>query len=135
MIRRLAHVCLKVPDLDAMHRFCVEALGLSVKFEFRRGDERIGFYVACGEHTFIEVFAAEEKAPGNVDHLCLEVEDLDAAIARARAAGFDLLHPRRKGRDHSWQAWLLGPGGVRVEFHEYTPESLQVNGGVCQVDW
>lgn len=135
MIRRLAHVCLKCPDLDATERFFVDGLGLSPGFEFRREGTRIGFCLKAGETTFLEVFAAEEKVVGNVDHLCLEVDDLDATLARAAAAGHPLLHPKRLGGDGSWQAWLEAPGGIKVELHQYTPQSLQLTGGVCEVDW
>ena len=135
MIRRLAHVCLQSPDLDATQRFFVDGLGLTPGFEFRRNGERIGFYLNAGETTFLEVFRSDEKKPGNLDHLCLEVTDLDAAIARAQAAGYPLTLPKKTGADHSPQAWLEAPGGIRVELHEYTDESLQLTGGVCEVDW
>ncbi len=135
MIRRLAHACLMVPDLDATERFFVDALGLSLGFEFRRGDDRVGFYLACGETTFLEVFRTDARKPGNVDHVCLEVDDLDAVIAKAEAAGHPLTQPKKLGADHSWQAWLEAPGGVKVELHQYTEASLQVVGGVCEVGW
>ena len=49
--------------------------------------------------------------------------------------GYLLTQQKKVGCDHSPQAWLEAPGGTRVELHEYTDKSLQLTGGVCEVDW
>lgn len=134
MIRQLAHLCIHTDDLDATERFYTEGLGLEVHFTFFRNGERFGYYLACGGRTFVEVFAGKRAVPGNIDHLALEVEDMDGLLARVKAAGYGT-GEKKMGADHSWQAWLEDPNGVRIELHEYTEESLQLRGGTCEVDW
>ena len=56
--------------------------------------------------------------------MCLEVDDIQRAVADLRAAGAELDDPVL-GSDGSWQAWLADPDGNRIELHQYTPESKQ----------
>ena len=66
--------------------------------------------------------------------MALEVEDIDGMIKRIQEHGFDV-GEKELGADNSWQVWLEDPDGVRIEFHEYTDESLQLQGGQCEVSW
>lgn len=134
MIKQLAHLCIHTGDLDGTENFYLDALGLEPGFNFERAGRRFGFYLKLGAGTFIEVFEGERNAPGTIDHFAIEVDDLDAVIARLRRHGIEVTE-KKLGADHSWQAWLADPNGVRIELHEYTPESLQRLGGTCVVDW
>ena len=133
MIKQLAHLCISARDLGETERFYCDTLGLEKGFEFQRGGEVLGFYLKCGSNTFIEVFQGNPGTVGNINHFCLETEDIDAVIAALRAAGYEATD-KELGADHSWQSWTTDPNGVRIEFHHYTPDSLQENGGVCHVD-
>ena len=42
---------------------------------------------------------------------------------------------KKCGCDHSWQIWCKDPNGVDIEFHQYTDQSLQLKGGVAEVNW
>lgn len=128
MIRALAHACFVVSDLEASLAFYCDQLGLKHAFDFLNEEgERTGVYLHVGGRSFIELFrgSLKERAEGqSYRHLCLEVEDLPAAVATLRARGVEVSEPKR-GRDHSWQAWLSDPDGNRIELHAYTPESQQ----------
>ena len=130
MIKRLAHVCIGATVLAESERFYVEKLGLRKAFSFMRGGRQIGFYLAAGETTFLEVFAQDE-APNLerplLKHFCLEVEDLDATIAELEAAGVEA-SPKKWGADQAWQAWITDPSGVRIELMQYTGDSTQFSG-------
>jgi catechol 2,3-dioxygenase-like lactoylglutathione lyase family enzyme len=134
MIRQLAHICIHTPDLESTSRFYQEGLGLECGIDFIRDDEPFGFYLKLGNETFIEVFKGEASHPGNINHLAIQVDDMDAVINRLRQKGYEVTD-KSMGADHAWQAWTADPNGVRIEFHEYTPESLQLTGGTCMVDW
>ena len=134
MIRRLAHLCIKTPDLEATERFYVDGLGLSKTFEFFHEGERCGYYLGFGETTFIEVFEGDVSAPGNIEHFAVEVEGMDGVLKRLSEKGYEV-GPKKMGEDHTWQAWLTDPNGVRIELHEYTDDSLQLRGGSCEVSW
>lgn len=135
MVKQLAHACVLTSNLAATRRFYEGVLGLPVQFEFVRQGRPYGYYFRCGADTFIEVFASGAKPGGGLDHLCFEVPDLDALIARLAAEGVPLTKPKTLGADHSWQCWCADPNGVRLEFQQYTAASLQRAGGICVVDW
>jgi len=128
MVKALAHVCFTVRDLNRSIRFYVEGLGLRPAFDFVRDTgERFGVYLQAGGRSFIELFQGEPAPPsdqGSYRHICLEVEDVAAAVASLRGKGIEVTDAAMGG-DHSWQAWLADPDGNRIELHGYTPESMQ----------
>lgn len=128
MVVGLAHVCFTVRDLDASLAFYCGKLGLAHAFDFtNEKGERFGVYLHAGGRSFIELFAGQlaEPAKGqSFRHICLEVDDVAAAVARLRAQGIEATAPKL-GSDRSWQAWLADPDGNRIELHGYTPESRQ----------
>ena len=135
--RQLAHVCLFSHDLAAAEAFYVGAIGLTKCFDFTKTGAWVGLYLTCGERTFIEIFLNGE-APfaktGQVNHLCLEVPDLPAAVATLRAKDVEVTEPKY-GCDDTWQAWLKDPSGTPVELFQYTAKSAQFVGGNREIDW
>jgi methylmalonyl-CoA/ethylmalonyl-CoA epimerase len=111
---RIAHVGIAVPDLAAASAFYVEILGLEphppevadgadiVSFPF--GDSEIELLAPRGADGPIARFLAR-RGPG-IHHICYRVPDLDAALERCRAAGYELVDavPRQ------------GAGGRRIAF-------------------
>ncbi len=136
-IRQVAHVCVKTHNLKAAEDFYVGVLGLQKTFEFNHPSGRMGFYLAAGARTYVEVFV-DAKAPlsplGQVDHFCFEVASLDEAIDRIRAKGVAITD-KKYGVDDTWQAWLADPTGSRIELFEYTAKSAQFVGGDRTPDW
>ncbi|ODT78440.1 MAG: lactoylglutathione lyase [Pelagibacterium sp. SCN 64-44] len=138
-IRQVAHVCIFAHDLQVTQDFYRDVLGLEKAFDFKRGEDWIGFYLDLGGRSFIEVFRKAESRFAETDqinHICLETEDLDGLVARVRASGVAITDKKR-GADGTWQAWMADPNGVKLEIFQYTPESLQFapRGAICQVDW
>ena len=83
--------------------------------------------------VFIEVFHrddADAAAAAPIQHLCLEVEDIGAMGRRLAAGGYQVTE-KTLGADHSWQMWTTDPGGVRIEFHQYTDRSCQITRENC----
>ncbi len=134
MIKQLAHACIHTEDLVLTQDFYCGILGCELGFEFFREKERVGYYIQLGNQTFLEFFRGEPGPVGNIRHLSLEVEDMDALIIRLKEKGVEV-GEKKCGSDHSWQCWCKDPNGVDLEFHQYTSESLQLKGGVCQVKW
>ena len=130
MIRTLAHTCFVVADLARTEKFYCEVLGLRLAFEFTDAvGKRTGIYIACGDRSFLEFFRFRgDPQPNNPDgsfrHICLEVDDLDAMIARLTERHVDVTG-HQLGGDGSWQAWIRDPDGNRIELHQYTPQSKQ----------
>jgi catechol 2,3-dioxygenase-like lactoylglutathione lyase family enzyme len=137
MIKKLAHINIGSYDLKASEDFYCGVLGLEKTFDFIKDGEPFGFYAGAGEMTFVEVFIEDETKPAPTNllhHLCLEVEDLDAAIDEVRAKGWEI-SDKQLGGDNSWQAWISDPSGVPIELMQYTKESSQFTGKPCIVDW
>ncbi len=127
MFVQLAHVCIGATDLAATERFYVDLLGMEKAFDFYRAGECVGFYIKTGGRTFIEVFAQGELPNHDrpiIKHFCLEVDDIDLAIATLAARGIPV-SPKKFGGDDNWQAWISDPSGVRIELMQYSGVSSQ----------
>ena len=136
MLTGLAHVCINTTDLAKAEAFYCDALGFSKHFSFIRDGKVFGFYLALPDGSYVEVF--EEEGVSNPEksvmkHICLETEDIDALIAELRGRDIDITD-KKVGGDQSWQAWLTGPDGVRIEIHQYTTESSQVTRNDCVIE-
>ena len=104
---------------------------------FFKDGELYGYYAGAGNTIFVEVFIEEKEVAVSsslLRHLCLEVEDLDAAIAEIRGKGWEI-SDKTFGCDQSWQAWISDPSGVQIELMQYTNESSQFTGKPVDVDW
>ena len=129
-IRRIAHVSVAVPSLDAALPFYCEVLGLPL-YERRPLPERglnVAF-VGVGESQIelLEPIDPEgtvarflaRRGPG-LHHVCLEVPDLDAAIAELAARGVELIDRHAEPGAQGRVAFLhpRAGHGVLVELQE-----------------
>jgi len=132
---RLAHVCIETADLDATENFYA-LLGMRRRFEFRnRSGALVGFYLAFDNLTFIEVIEVRDPAPvGRLRHFAIEVDDVDDARARLAAGGIEVSE-KRLARDRQWMITCNDPNGIFIELQQYTEDSMQRVGGVCEVDY
>lgn len=96
---RLAHIGVAVRDLAEAARFYQEVLGLVPQRAGEADGARILEFDLGG--TGVELLATDDpespigrflarRGPG-IHHLCFRVRDLEAALARCRAAGFQLI--------------------------------------------
>jgi len=138
MIRRVAHLCFNTDRLQEMKQFYCEKLGLPIKFVFKTADnQEFGFYVDCGDSSFVEVFDRVLKhkkwggeptpitAGNRYAHFCLEVTGLADFTAKLALGGVKVT-PITTGMDGSNQAWLSDPDGNAIELMEYTARSMQI---------
>lgn len=137
-VKQVAHVCILAHDVEATRRFYEDVLGLDVAFKFLRDDKPFGFYLNAGGRSHVEVFERDGTSfdeTNQINHLCLEVESLDDAIAHIESQGVELMRPKKKGIDETWQCWVRDPNGVKIELFEYTKASAQFTGGDRTADW
>ena len=136
-VRQVAHVCVLADDLDRTRDFYARVLGMTTAFDFTKDGRTFGFYLNAGGRSHVEVFRRGDapEGSGRIDHLCLEVADLDAAIAHVRSEGVEPVRPKKRGVDGTSQCWLADPDGTQIELFEYTGESAQFRGGDREVDW
>jgi methylmalonyl-CoA/ethylmalonyl-CoA epimerase len=127
---RIAHVGLAVRSLDEMLPFYRDVLGLPEAALADADGARIAGLLA-GD-SLVELLEAESpespigrfisrRGPG-IHHICFAVDDLDAALARCRAAGVRLIDEApRTGAEGKRIAFLhpSSTAGVLIELSEY----------------
>lgn len=118
----LAHIGIFVKDMDASIDF-YKRLGFTLDCEENLGI-RLAFLSAGS--CLVELVEKKEEAArdaGVVDHLAVTVDDMDAAIAQAKANGIDIdaskvaSVPILGGIKN---VFFNGPDGERLELVEYT---------------
>jgi lactoylglutathione lyase/glyoxylase I family protein len=137
-VKQIAHVCIFAHDIEVTRAFYRDVLGLDTQFNFLRDGKQFGFYLNAGGRSHVEVFqkSDSEYGPANaITHFCLEVENLDDAIAHMASKGVAIDRPKKKACDDTWQAWIRDPDGVRIELFQYTDKSAQFTGGDRVADW
>lgn len=122
---KFLHTAINVSDLDAAVRFYSEVLGLvpDGRRSIPENHAEIAYVRDPVTGVRIEFTRWEDRpTPRNgeeLDHLAFEVEDLDAAVARARAAGARVAkEPFMLAGGSSRLAFLLDPGEIWLELIE-----------------
>lgn len=131
----LAHTCIETEDLEATEAFYA-LLGIKRQFEFHnKQGELVGAYLAFDNRTYLEVIRVGQIRPtGVIRHFAIEVDDADQAREQLLAGGV-AVSEKKLGGDNTWMITCTDPNGVFIELHEYTDKSMQLHGGVCEVDY
>ena len=115
----LGGLFLKCKDADATKAWYRDTLGLEMNawggFDFPYKPAADAFPTAA--RTIFSPFGADTDyfAPSDLPFMLnLMVDDLDAVLARAEAAGTEQLQPR-ESHEYGHFAWLLDPDGRKVE--------------------
>jgi lactoylglutathione lyase len=132
MIKGLTHVAIRVQDVERSVAFYRDVLGLNEHFRLtNEAGAPILVYIRVTASQFIELFPGaneprlETNASGAV-HICLEVDDIQKSFAEMTGRGLEATGQPVLGADNSWQFWTKDPDGNPIEFHQFTPESLQL---------
>lgn len=136
-VKQVAHVCIFANDVEETRNFYKNALGLETVFNFLRDGKIFGFYLEAGGRSHIEVFQKEGASfseSNQINHLCLEVENIDQAIDHIKGLNIDITK-KKFACDDTYQAWIKDPNGVKIELFEYTDKSAQFVGGDRVADW
>ncbi|MBN2470457.1 MAG: methylmalonyl-CoA epimerase [Anaerolineae bacterium] len=129
--KALDHVAILVEDLDAALTFWRDALGLTLeRTEENIAEEvRIAFLpVGDSEIELLEPTTTtsglakylEKRGPG-MHHLCVEVPDILASMARLAAGRAEMINETPRTRDDGTQYAFVHPrstGGVLVELYQ-----------------
>jgi len=135
LFKQLAHVALKVKDLDKSLDFYVNKLGMTEMMSLARPDGSPGVwlvYLRITDDQYLELFpgGTGDRAPGKdvvaLNHICLGVESLDEAIAHLKKVDVPLTIQKKMAADKNWQAWIEDPDGNRIELMQIMPDCLQL---------
>lgn len=121
----LRHVALRVRDLEAVERFYVDVLGMTV--EWRPDSDNV--YLTSGADNLALHRVDEVAEKGALDHIGFVVrrpEDVDAWAERLRAAGFPPAAGPKTHRDGARSLYVRDPAGhvVQIIFHPPISPSL-----------
>jgi glyoxylase I family protein len=120
------HVALKVHNFEAVVKFYQDVLGFKEKISWGQGDSR-GILLDTGDGNYVEVFAGGKPGPipdGVIFHYAIRTTNLDAAVARARAAGAEVtMEPRNLDIPSNPVtpvriAFIKGAAGESIEFFQ-----------------
>ena len=126
------HIALKVKDLGKALDFYQKRLGFEYFLDLKRDDGTVWIvYLRLSDSQYLELFpgAETDRAPGReangVNHLCFEIEDMHATVARMKANGITMLSEIKTGLDGNLNAWIEDPDGNRWEMMEMAKDCIQ----------
>ncbi len=127
---RINHVAIVVPNIDEGLAFWRDALGLLLGERRHVAQEAVdvAFLEAGNAHLELVQPTTDDsgvaqylaKKGAGMHHLCLEVDDLEAAMQRLREHGAQLLNDAPKERDGIRYVFVhpRSTGGVLLELYE-----------------
>ena len=131
MVNRINHIAIVVEDLQAALGFWRDALGLPLhKTEENPGEDVNIAFLPLGESEIelLQPMSAESgigkylaKKGQGMHHVCVEVDDIEATIARLREHGIELINDTPKVREEGTRYAFVHPKiahGVLVELYE-----------------
>lgn len=134
-IKRVEHVAIAVKNVESVAKIFEDTLGLKLEYteEFAAANTRIGMFplgdcaielVQGMAPTSRSARWVAEKGEG-LYHLCLEVEDLDGALAELKEKGVKLIHEQPVAGHGNCRIAFIDPsatGNVLFELAEHPRE-------------
>lgn len=129
---KINHIAVVVPDVQQALTFWRDALGLALQRVEHNEREQVNIaFLPVGSEGEIELIApttAESgvakylnKTGGGLHHLCLEVDDIAAALDGLKAKGIELINSEARIRDDGILYAFIHPrstGGVLLELYQ-----------------
>ena len=121
MIKNINHIAIIVPDLEGALNFWEGALGLTLARTESVPEEGVdvaflpvgGSNVELLRPTVADTGVArflEKRGPG-IHHMCFEVDDIEATLAKVGQLGGTTLVPKQEVPGMGWFAWFKDPEG------------------------
>ncbi|MBZ0277784.1 MAG: methylmalonyl-CoA epimerase [Anaerolineae bacterium] len=128
---KIDHLAVVVEDLDSALNFWRDALGLEMggRQEVAAEAVEIAFLDAGSAHIELVRPTTEDsgiakylaKRGAGMHHVCLAVQDIEAALQKLTASGIELINETPRTRDNGTRYAFVHPkstGGVLVELYE-----------------
>ncbi|GJM41674.1 MAG: methylmalonyl-CoA epimerase [Ardenticatenaceae bacterium] len=133
MIKKVNHIAIVVESLDDAKAFWVDALGLELSHKEHVASQAVDVAFLPVGNSKIELLQPtdnesgvakylQKRGPG-MHHICFEVEDIDAALSKLKAAGIQLINEEPVvGSDGRKFAFIhpKAANSVLVELYELT---------------
>lgn len=129
--KKIDHLGIAVPNLKEAVRFYTELLGHGPEHEEEVAEQKVrAAFFSVGESNFelLEPTVSDspiakflEKRGGGIHHVCVEVDDIDASLARYKAQGIQLIDQSPRIGAHGKRVAFVHPkatGGVLLELSQ-----------------
>ena len=133
-MKGIDHIAIAVPNLEEASRFYQDVLGLHWAGVEALPEQKVRiamFHAGAPGGAQIELLEPmspdspvakflKERGPG-IHHICLEVDDLEAEMARLRSRGTALVDNKPRSGGHGTRIAFVHPraaGGVLIELRE-----------------
>jgi lactoylglutathione lyase len=131
-ITQIAHWALRVSNLDRSLGFYRDTLGFREMLRLHEdtGDPWL-VYLRITDTQFVELFptGVGNRAPDwdvtAMNHICLQVENIEMAAAALRKLGVKITTEPQRGLDGNDQCWFEDPDGNRIELMQMLPGNMQ----------
>ena len=120
----LAHIGVKVRDIEASIRFYRDVLGFQLTSRQDLGATHLAFLnIGTCLIELVQKETYEERTAGQVDHIAMEVRDIDQLVCRLIEKNVKFLSNEINVApdllDGVKNIFFVGPDGERFEFFEY----------------
>jgi methylmalonyl-CoA/ethylmalonyl-CoA epimerase len=128
---KINHIAVVVEDVNTALNFWQQALGLPLHHVEHNADEAVDIAflpLGEGEIELIAPFTEDSgvarylsKRGAGLHHLCIEVEDIEAALQQIKLSGAELINETPRTRPDGTQYAFVHPrstGGVLLELYE-----------------
>ena len=135
MIKKISHIAVVVPELDEAMTFWVDALGLTLDHVEHVDNQGVDVAFLPAGESDVELLRPvdeesgvarylQKRGPG-LHHICFEVDDIEATLARLKSFDIPLINEEPiDGTGDKRIAFVhpKGTGGVLVELYELTTD-------------
>lgn len=122
----VAHIGLKVDNLDAARQFYGHVLGYDEAFSLNNPDGSLMLtYFKVNDHQYIEIFPTlKSPTEDRLSHIAFETTDARALRGYLASKGVKVPGSLKPGLDGNLSFMVTDPDGHEVEFVQYMPGSL-----------
>lgn len=118
---KLGHIGVVVKDADQSSLFYQKVLGCEPVNSYQDDRVKLIFLNSAGQIIelvqFVQSDPMPERPAGRVDHICFQVDDVHAEMAKMRSLGVEPLTDKPRMLNNGMQNFfILGPDGERLEF-------------------
>ena len=130
-ITGIAHLAVTVKDMKKSLDFYTRVLGFKKAFEIPNPETGKPWieYLYVGNGQFVELFydgTKDNPWSGELrgfNHICLQVDDIHSVVEHVKKEGVEITSGPMQGCDFNWQAWIMDPDGIRIEFMQIDKQS------------
>ncbi|MDP8256053.1 MAG: methylmalonyl-CoA epimerase [Candidatus Alcyoniella australis] len=123
MIKRISHLGIATPSIEAARKLYEDLLGLKVEHSEDIAAQKVRTaFLPVGEVNIelLEPLSSEgaiakyleKNGRGGMHHICFEVDDIDAELERLKQAGVPLIDEQARAGAHGARVAFLHPKGT-----------------------